>query len=84
MSLEKEGKLGNIEDLLKGIFPKLVELRRNLHMFPELAWKEHRTTEKIVQFLEGMGFTDIQKPLETGLYSDSVARFEYGCIACGY
>jgi len=81
MSLEKEGKLGNIEDLLKGIFPKLVELRRNLHMFPELAWKEHRTTEKIVQFLEGMGFTDIQKPLETGLYSDLIQSPDLNMVA---
>jgi len=71
MSLEKIGNLGNIEDLLKGIFPKLVELRRNLHMFPELAWKEHRTTEKIVQFLEGM----------TGLYSDLIQSPDLNMVA---
>lgn len=32
--------------------PSMIELRRNLHRYPEPGWKEFRTTAKIIQILE--------------------------------
>ncbi len=33
----------------------LIDIRRDLHRFPELSFKEHRTTRKIAQVLESLG-----------------------------
>jgi amidohydrolase len=33
----------------------LAETRRDLHMHPELAWEEHRTTSRIMEILTGLG-----------------------------
>lgn len=48
----------NIEQLftdLEELFPKLVEIRRDLHMHPELGFEEVRTPEKIAQYLTDLG-----------------------------
>lgn len=37
--------------------PKWTEWRRDLHMHPELAYKEHRTSEFVAEKLEQMGIT---------------------------
>jgi len=39
----------------KEFFNWLVELRRDLHMYPETAYKETRTTSKIADILESLG-----------------------------
>ncbi|MBA4071146.1 MAG: amidohydrolase [Gemmatimonas sp.] len=45
----------------------LVELRRDLHAHPELAWKEVRTQTRLEDVLRGAGITDIRRVAETGL-----------------
>lgn len=37
------------------IYPELVELRRDLHMYPELSFQEVNTPRKIAEFLTDMG-----------------------------
>lgn len=39
----------------------LVEVRRDLHRHPELAWNEVRTTQKIVDYLEPLGFAIVKR-----------------------
>lgn len=40
---------------LEEIFPKLVEFRRDLHMYPELSFQEVNTPKKVAQFLKELG-----------------------------
>lgn len=61
-----------VDRFVDEIFPELVRFRRDLHRHPEIAWEEHCTTEKIVRFLELNQYTEISRPLPTGLYADFV------------
>lgn len=45
----------------------LIDIRRDLHRFPELSFKEHRTTRKIAQVLESLGVQITQFDDCTGL-----------------
>jgi amidohydrolase len=48
----------------------VVALRRDLHAHPELAFAEHRTTELIVEHLEGLGLRPRVLPSGTGVVCD--------------
>ncbi|NIP87390.1 MAG: amidohydrolase, partial [Planctomycetales bacterium] len=34
---------------------QLIDIRRDLHMHPELSWEEHRTAGQICRFLDQHG-----------------------------
>ncbi|MFC2947503.1 M20 metallopeptidase family protein [Virgibacillus sediminis] len=51
--------LENIYNRLEEIFPEIVELRRDFHMYPELSHEEEKTPEKIAEYLKGLGI-DVQ------------------------
>lgn len=55
------------------LFPHIVELRRELHMYPELSQQEKHTSERIRQEL-----TDIGIPFESG-----VAGYGVSALICG-
>jgi amidohydrolase len=40
---------------LQDIYPELVGIRRDLHMYPELSFQEVRTPRKVAEFLTGLG-----------------------------
>lgn len=47
-----------IENLLnrfQDLYPALVEIRRDLHMYPELSFQEEDTPKKIADFLTNLG-----------------------------
>jgi aminobenzoyl-glutamate utilization protein A len=46
----------NIDRFIDEITPALIELRRELHQYPEVAWTEYVTTYKIGSILEDLGF----------------------------
>ncbi|MDP3058351.1 MAG: amidohydrolase, partial [bacterium] len=46
---------------------QLIAFRRDLHMHPELSWKEVRTTAKIKEILLGLGIEIIEMGMETGV-----------------
>ncbi len=62
-----------IEQYLNNIIPEVLNLRRELHRSPELAWQEIATTDRITQFLQKHNYANIQKPLTTGLFVDKIA-----------
>jgi hippurate hydrolase len=45
----------------------LIELRRALHRFPELSWKEERTAERLEAALRTFGVNDIRRVAGTGV-----------------
>lgn len=52
---------------------RLTEFRRDLHMYPELKFKEHRTSEKIAEFL-----TSLDIPFTRGLATTGIVGSIYG------
>ncbi|MGB9866421.1 MAG: amidohydrolase [Bacillota bacterium] len=36
--------------------PELIELRREIHRYPELGWLEFRTTDRVARVLEALGY----------------------------
>ena len=47
--------LENVFARLEEIYPELVEIRRDFHMYPELSHKEVRTPKKIAEYLTNLG-----------------------------
>lgn len=45
----------NIDQLAKGIEPKVIEWRRHFHQYPELSNRETKTAEKIAAHLRSLG-----------------------------
>lgn len=48
------------------LFPKLIEIRRTLHMYPELSNQEYETTKRINHWLLESGLQPIATKLKTG------------------
>jgi len=57
---------------MNDLAPMLKAFREDLHRYPELSWKEFNTTEKIHDALSKAGYSDLKRPLETGLIVDYV------------
>jgi len=53
----------------ESVFDSMVQLRRDLHRYPELSWKEHRTADRIAAELEGLGLTTL-RVADTGVIAD--------------
>ncbi|MGH8928462.1 MAG: amidohydrolase [Acidimicrobiia bacterium] len=49
------------------VLPTVVGLRRAIHRFPELAYEEYQTTERVVAELRGAGLTPRTRTPRTGL-----------------
>lgn len=45
---------------IEAMFPKLVEIRRDIHMHPELSNEEARTSKLVAAHLKSLGLTDIK------------------------
>jgi len=60
----------SVERLVDQWFDRLVELRRDLHRHPELAWHEEQTTARIKQFLAESGIDSRSGPRKRGLLVD--------------
>lgn len=64
-----------IKEIAQGLQPRLVDLRRDLHQHPELAWNEVRTTDIIVSLLKEWGFEIVQRGFngtQSGVVADLV------------
>lgn len=65
-----------ISALAEKYYPEVVSIRRHLHQNPEVSYREFKTTERIVQELEQLGYA-VERPLETGC----VAVLEGGVVS---
>lgn len=57
-----------------------VSFRRELHQIPEIATKEYKTSEYIINKLENFGITDIKKFYKTGIAA-VIGDFRKPCVA---
>ncbi|GAA3137669.1 M20 family metallopeptidase [Streptosporangium carneum] len=58
---------GELDAFLDGSEQELIGFRRDLHMHPELAFAEYRTTQRIAERLTAAGLTPSVLPRGTGL-----------------
>ena len=49
-----------IQDELEKFYPEMIELRRYMHMYPEVSFNEKNTARFIKEYLEKIGITDIK------------------------
>jgi amidohydrolase len=56
-----------IQALAQALAPQMVEMRRQLHRFPELSEQEEMTTARIRGWLREAGIAELPLPLKTGL-----------------
>lgn len=63
-----------IDQAIERRFDELVELRRDIHRHPELAWHEERTTGQFSKFLANHGIDSSLGPRQRGL----IANFSSG------
>ena len=68
-----------LEEKIDHLFPRLVEIRRHLHMNPEISNKEFETTKRINEWLKEFGIPQIPANLKTGTAAE-VAGKEQGPI----
>lgn len=59
----------NIARAIEKATPELIELRRDVHAFPELSWQEQRTTDLVAAWMEKLGL-EPQRFEGTGLSVD--------------
>ena len=63
-----------IEDLLPALIPRIIDVRRDIHAHPELAFAEDRTSAKVAAYLEALGLEVHRGLAKTGV----VARLTCG------
>jgi amidohydrolase len=56
-----------IKNISKEVFPSLVKLRRELHQYPELAFNEFKTSERIARELKKLGINFKKGIAKTGV-----------------
>jgi amidohydrolase len=55
-----------IDEMVEELYPRLIELRRELHMYPEISNQEFETTKRIRNWLQEFGIENITLSLATG------------------
>jgi amidohydrolase len=56
-----------LTESVKKLTPELIELRRDLHMHPELGFCEHRTAGLVESYLKDIGVDEIKRVAKTGV-----------------
>jgi hippurate hydrolase len=54
----------------KEFLDRIVEIRRDLHQYPELSWQEHKTHQKIISWVKELGINNFREVAGTGLIVD--------------
>lgn len=70
-----------LEEKVDRLFPKLVEIRRHLHMNPELSNQEFETTQRINEWLQEYGIPQIPSGLKTGTAGEITGKNQGPTIA---
>lgn len=65
--------MDDIFEAIEGLTPELIALRHDLHAHPELGFEEHRTAERVAEWLTGHGIE-----VRTGVARTGVVGTLYG------
>ena len=73
----------NIAAYIDSLLPELTQLRRDFHRYPELAWREIRTSSKIAAYLTDLGYEVLigddvcSSENKTGVPDEDTMKLEY-------
>ncbi|WP_338448345.1 amidohydrolase [Niallia oryzisoli] len=70
-----------VEEKVDRLFPRLVEIRRHLHMNPELSNQEFETTKRINEWLKEFGVPQLSANVRTGTAAEVTGNIEGPTIA---
>jgi len=56
-----------VRNISKQVFPSLVKLRRELHQYPELAFNEYKTSQRVAKELKKLGLEAKRVIAKTGV-----------------
>lgn len=59
--------LDQVEQLAENFFEKTVDLRRQIHAYPELSFQEFQTAELVFNTLQALSFDDVYRCAKTGV-----------------
>lgn len=59
--------LQKVKDIAKHIYPKLIEVRRHIHQYPELSFQEYKTAEYVCSILDEFGIAYQKGIVKTGI-----------------
>jgi len=78
----EEKKLENkeINNCIKKITPEIINIRRQLHSFPELSLKEFKTTQFICNFLDKLEIKH-KRLIDTGVVAEIIVNKSFPTIA---
>ena len=80
--MNQVSELSNLlEEKVSRLFPKLVEIRRHLHMNPELSNMEFETTKRINEWLKEFSVPQLPAELKTGTAAEVTGEQEGPTIA---
>jgi amidohydrolase len=68
----EETRQSVIADEADALFERLVAIRRDIHAHPEVGYREHRTTGRIVEILTAEGLSPEILPIGTGAHCDVI------------
>jgi metal-dependent amidase/aminoacylase/carboxypeptidase family protein len=59
--------LSQIQELAQKLAPRLIEIRRHLHLYPELSGQEHQTSTYVAGVLSSCGLKVRENVGKTGV-----------------
>ena len=70
-----------LDEKVDRLFPRLVEIRRQIHMYPEISNMEFETTKRINEWLKEFGVPQIPADLKTGIAAEVTGKKQGPTIA---
>jgi len=68
--------INQIKKLSKELAPEIIQIRRHLHMHPELSYLERETSEYISQILDKAGIVHLKGIVKTGILAKITGQLE--------
>ncbi|HOP95174.1 MAG TPA: M20 family metallopeptidase [Dictyoglomaceae bacterium] len=56
----------NLKEEIQEIMEEVIEIRRDIHKYPELGFQEYKTSDKITRYLKNLGI-DVKRMAKTGV-----------------
>lgn len=70
-----------LEEKVDRLFPRLIEIRRHLHMNPEISNMEFETTKRLNEWLKEFGIDQIPTDLKTGTAAEVTGKLQGPTVA---
>lgn len=74
LQLSEEELTAIITEKVDRLFPRLVEIRRHFHMYPEVSMKEFNTTKRINELLGEFSISRIPLSIDNGTAAEVIGN----------